>query len=248
MEPTTVIALGLVAAVIVILLAIRWGPSRRGDRAPAPDDASTRTAESPGPTRIRPSRIVVVGDPRPSTGIRTADPLGRIGATVRPRRRLLRDTSAVVLVASLVIVIVINLPAFGGQSGQVLSATATPAVAVASPVEPSIKPSGGSGSGASPEATSTAGAQPSASTASSAPTGAGPLPSSTPSSASLALLTPCEGRPDCYVYVVQRGDNLSELSRLFGVPIDAIVRLNRQITDPSIILVGDRLILPTPTR
>jgi len=73
-------------------------------------------------------------------------------------------------------------------------------------------------------------------------------PRGTPSAASLAQLERCAGRSDCYVYVVVRGDNLTRIANRFGVPLVVIVRLNPQIADPSLIVAGARITLPTPTR
>jgi hypothetical protein len=76
-----------------------------------------------------------------------------------------------------------------------------------------------------------------------------PLPrSGGPSASRLAVLTRCPGRSDCYLYVVRQGDTLSGLSAFFGARMETILRLNPQITDPSVIVRGSTLVLPTPTR
>ena len=46
-------------------------------------------------------------------------------------------------------------------------------------------------------------------------------------------------------YKVKWGDTLWDLSRKYGVTIDAIVKANKQITDPHWIYTGDTLIIPT---
>ena len=45
--------------------------------------------------------------------------------------------------------------------------------------------------------------------------------------------------------MVARGEYLIGIAARYGVPVDAIVSANR-ITDPSLIYVGERLIIPRP--
>ncbi|MDQ6794593.1 MAG: LysM peptidoglycan-binding domain-containing protein [Chloroflexota bacterium] len=74
-------------------------------------------------------------------------------------------------------------------------------------------------------------------------------PSATPAASSdrYALLTPCPTKPDCYLYTVRRGDNLSAIAHYFGTTLDA-VRLLNPWTQTKGISPGDKLILPPPTR
>lgn len=60
----------------------------------------------------------------------------------------------------------------------------------------------------------------------------------------LALLEPCPDRPDCAIYVVRAGDNLVSIARFFGVPIETMLLLNPQITEPSLIYTGLAVRLP----
>ena len=242
-----IVAIGLGAALAVVLLAIRRGLARgdNGTRA-APPSANPRPADTPaGPIFLRPSRIVVVGDVRASTGGRRTEPSGRTGPTIDSRRRILGSASAVLVVATLALLVVANLPASSQPSGAVFSATATPGSLAAPDASPAERP------GASPtNATQAPAAAPAPAPSSSAVSPGASVPgvARTASPRPLATLEPCPGRPNCYLYIVQFGDSLTELADFFGIPVDVILRLNPQITDPSLIVVGDRLVLPTPTR
>jgi LysM repeat protein len=56
-----------------------------------------------------------------------------------------------------------------------------------------------------------------------------------------SLVIPNTGGP---VYTVQRGDYLSLIARRFGTTVSAILELNPQITNPSLIYPGERIVLP----
>lgn len=74
-----------------------------------------------------------------------------------------------------------------------------------------------------------------------------PRPTPVPTSNRYALLQPCPSRPNCYIYVVRVGDNLTSIANYFGVPMTAVYRLNPWArTTP--LRAGQRLILPPPTR
>ncbi|MFL5680731.1 MAG: LysM peptidoglycan-binding domain-containing protein [Chloroflexota bacterium] len=74
-------------------------------------------------------------------------------------------------------------------------------------------------------------------------------PSATPAASSdrYQLLEPCPAAPDCYIYVVRRGDNLSSIARYFGVPLATVRELNPWTATRGL-NPGDQLILPPPTR
>lgn len=113
---------------------------------------------------------------------------------------------------------------------------------------------------ASPQPTDVALASPSSSVTNSTPPpaptatpGASPTPRPTPRTTPsptpdprLALLEPCPGTPDCYIYTVQTNDRLAKIAVRFGVPFDTILELNPWITDPNVIHPGDEITLPPP--
>ncbi len=118
----------------------------------------------------------------------------------------------------------------------------SPSSVPASIATPSPSPSTGT---ARPSATPS----PSPSAGPSSPSSAAGSPTPTGATADrLALLQACPDRPDCYVYIVRTGDNLTSIGLYFGVPFDTLLRLNPWIGDPATIHKGDRIILTTPTR
>jgi LysM domain len=128
-------------------------------------------------------------------------------------------------------------------------ATPVPSAGLPSPSPASTPaPSLASATPASPAASAPAASAPAASApAASAPAASAPAASGATADR-LALLEPCPGRPDCYVYTVRPGDNLTSIGLFFGVPFDTILRLNPWIGDPTTIHKGDRIVLTTPTR
>ncbi len=136
---------------------------------------------------------------------------------------------------------VVPTPA-GGVLGEIETAppTAVP-TPVATPVTtPLSTPS------AAPSATPTASLSPSPS-ATPAPS---PKPTAKatprPTSDRYALLKPCSGTPDCYVYVIRSGDNLFSIAKYFGVSQKTVEAMNPWVTNG--LIVGRGLRIPTPTR
>ena len=250
-------ALGVLAAVsVAAVMVIRR--SRRGILPGLSRSASRRVA-----TRIQ---AIAAGPAAEDTNaplvMRPAAP-----AAMGPRQRLWRDTSAALTVlGALVLVALIVDPT--RPSGAVLEATGSPgALAPAIAVAPTAaSPTAGSASRSPatpatpvPEATTPA-PELATPTAAAAPTrpSATPLPPATPrpratarprdTSDRMAVLTPCPGTTDCYMYVVRRGDNLLSIANWFGIPYATVLSLNPQIDDPGAVYAGERITLPTPRR
>ncbi len=175
-------------------------------------------------------------------------PSVRLGHTVgslhlRPQARRSRRPRPAMMAAigalAAAVVLAVGFAALRGGLDPAGRAPAMSIVAVASPSVPTA-----------PSASvlaATASASPAAATATARPTG---QPSGSPSPAAspdrLALLTPCPNEPDCYQYRIRRHDNLRGIASFFGVPYQTVLDLNPQIENPSIIHVGDIVILPPP--
>jgi LysM repeat protein len=119
-------------------------------------------------------------------------------------------------------------------------AATPPAVAVASPVA-TIVPE------PTPIATIPPGSEPSPATSEAPPSVApspatGGPPSLDPSDP-LLQLPPCPGLPGCFEYTIRRGDSLSGVANRYGIPVPTVLALNPEITDPSVVVVGNVLYL-----
>jgi hypothetical protein len=75
-----------------------------------------------------------------------------------------------------------------------------------------------------------------------------PKPTTAPVSNRFQFLTRCPSTPNCWIYTVRAGDNLRSIVNWFGVPYDTVLKMNSQITDPTLIRAGDKIRMPPPTR
>jgi LysM repeat protein len=140
-----------------------------------------------------------------------------------PRQRLWRDTSAVLLIGVIGVLLAGSILPPARDDGAVLEATATPGAPQSPPASP---PAPG------PE-------QPAPS----------PEPPELPEEPSPAV--PGDGAsetpsPTVRVHVVVRGDTLSSIGLAYGTTVDAILVANPQIADPNLIVVGERIVIPPP--
>jgi len=202
--------------------------------------------------------------------------LAGVGPAGRARRRVGRPTAValgILLVSTAAAVGFVlvgggsELPLAGIEGASPTSGAGTRS-AGPSPGAPSAGSAGSAGSAwsagsASPAAPAGAGSSVAPPAASAAPT---PVPTldataatpsatpgalaatPTPTSSLLALLDPCPDRVDCYLYTVRRNDTLHRIADMFGVPYSTVRALNPWIVDPNLIRVGDRIVLPPPTR
>jgi LysM repeat protein len=109
----------------------------------------------------------------------------------------------------------------------------------ATPPVPSMSPSAAPPSAAPPSA-----APPSvAASPDATPAGSVEAATATPAPATPAVTPTAEPTATAQTYTVQRGDTLSSIARQFGTTVDALVAANG-ITDPSIIGVGQTLVIP----
>lgn len=219
------------------------------------------------PILPQPAIPAIASTPRPTvepqaTDARAPAVTERVGAAlalarVSVRRHVtIRPATAaawIILVGTLIVVIALltargglTLPSLAPSSSGLAGANpslGSPSATV--PPTPSLSPPPSS----SPTVAPTPSASPSASP-SSAPS---PTPSTSPSASSpfspeqLAVLKPCPGKPDCYQYRIKSGDNLHNIATFFGVTYQALLAANPQITNPSVIHVGQQVIVPFPT-
>jgi hypothetical protein len=78
------------------------------------------------------------------------------------------------------------------------------------------------------------------------PTQRPPAVTPPPTSDRFAVLTKCPSTPDCWIYVIRAGDNLTSIANWFGVSYDRMIAMNPDLRRP--IHAGDQLRIPTPTR
>lgn len=232
----------VVAGAAIVLLVLTRVP-----------DASDRTLDRTSRERIdeRLTEFFGSGEPGDGGDVAWGQSLSRAGRA-DPRIRLWRDTSAVLMVVGIGIIAVTLV---NGQppTGGVLEATATP---------PSGVPTADTNMPAtripSPEATpTTVAASPSVAAAEpgvearQAPSpgqSSGANAAQTPSPGRLALVTPCPGEPDCYLYELRSGDNLTSVATYFGISSEELLERNPSITNPSAVRAGQVIRIPTPRR
>jgi LysM repeat protein len=150
------------------------------------------------------------------------------------------------IVAALGILLVSAVASFGfvlARGGlampQAPDATGAVAAATGTPVPTAIAAVATASPSPTPEPTPTA-------TPSPTPV-ATPAPTPAPSSDRYALLQPCPDKPDCWIYTVRRGDNLTGIAKYFGIPLQTVRDLNPW-TETKGLEPGQELILPPPTR
>jgi LysM repeat protein len=237
----------------------------------APDPANRCAAlPAPVPQSLRQQELVCltsghVNCPRYLRGAQLASHLPQDGASraLTPATAVALLVFAAAFMLSLAFVvtngglqIVAAAPSPGATSDALAAAASATPTGLASPV-PTVTPAPSPTPPATPAATAipspTPAPTPSPTTsATPAPTpGRTPVPTAVPtprpSSNRYALLKPCPGTPNCWIYVIRSGDNLSSIAHYFGVPLATIRSLNPWTTT-SALKVGRQLRLPPPTR
>ncbi|MBI3751323.1 MAG: LysM peptidoglycan-binding domain-containing protein [Chloroflexi bacterium] len=165
------------------------------------------------------------------------------GPTAARGRRVL--TPAVTAAAAFAALSFLVSVAFVGVRGGLqlpVAATATPALAVGSPSwtpQPTVMPS--MSPAETPSPTPVASAAPSAAPTASATPAATASPSGPPDP--LLALPPCPDHPGCYLYTVRRGDSFTAVSDRFGLLLWITRALNPEVTNESVITIGQTLYL-----
>lgn len=244
MEPSSVLVLIVAAVLAIAAVALFRLGGRRGD--PVLDRASRE--------RIR--RRIGELDHLARRRRAASTPVGVAPALLpEPHRRLWRDTSAVLVLLGASLMVVLVATQAMAPTGAVLEATSRPAGTQAptssSIGAPSLIASGAAATGSAVARSTTRPPAPSPTqraVATTDPTRAAPTAVPRDTGDRMAVLTACPDQPDCYVYVVRRGDNLVSIANWFGIPYDEVLELNPQIADPSRVHAGDRITLPRPRR
>ncbi|HEX7949217.1 MAG TPA: LysM peptidoglycan-binding domain-containing protein [Candidatus Limnocylindrales bacterium] len=162
-------------------------------------------------------------------------------SAARGRRVLTPAVTAAAAFAALSLMVSVAFVGVRGGLQLPMAATATPGIAAGSPpastAPPSVAPTGPPT--AAPSPTSVASVEPSP-----APTPvATPAASNTGPRDPLLALPPCPGRPGCFLYTVRRGDSFSAVSDRYGLLLWITRALNPEVTNESVIAVGQTLYL-----
>jgi hypothetical protein len=251
------------------------GPDRAADgplRAPAPGDACPFLAAIDIQDRLRPAsltpdtanRCLSTGEPvaptardqaalclsgeqaacprfvRATRGVRADAPIPAHGPRISAP---IAAAGAVVALAALLAGV--SLAAEGDLSVGLGGASSSAPAATAGAAGPAAS------SGGSVAAASLAPATPAATPVPTpAPSVASPTPASTPAPKpkKYAGLTACPGVDDCYIYVVKRGDTLAAVAARYGLTLDEVLARNPKIRDPGLIVLGQKIRMPTPRR
>lgn len=249
MGPSSVLLLILAAALAVAAVVLLRTGEQRGD--PVLDRTSRDRI------RRRISELDRSARARGPVPVLSNAATGRVSG---PHERLWRDTSAVLVLVGASLMVVLAVTHALSPTGAVLEATSRPTsdlaaaptdTALAVPSAPAAEPS------TTPLPTESPSATPTATPQATPPPKPRPTPAATRARATtesrdtsdrMAVLSPCPGQADCYVYVVRRGDNLVSIANWFGIPYDEVLARNPQIQDPSRLHAGDRITLPRPRR
>jgi LysM repeat protein len=178
------------------------------------------------------------------------------GTPATPDRRIsLPILAAVALLLAAAAIGGVSVAMRGDLSAGAAGTAASGAVAGSTATSPSGPADGGSATPAVIDAGAVASTVAPSPVGSSAPPSPSPRPTATPIATPAAPtstpvaypdLTPCPGVPDCYVYVVKHGDNLTRIATRHGLTLDEVLAKNPKITDPSRIVNGQKIRLPTP--
>jgi LysM repeat protein len=174
----------------------------------------------------------------------------RAAAPPRPPRHARRVSRAILAAIAVLLVSAVGsfgfvlargglgLPQAAAATGGVEAATGTPA---ATPTTAAVVPTASPTPLPSPSPTDSPLPTPTATAVATA----APTPAAT--SDRYALLTACPDKPDCWIYAIRHGDNLTGIAKYFGVPLQTVRDLNPW-TQTKGIQPGQKLILPPPTR
>lgn len=179
-------------------------------------------------------------------------PAPRLASLVgRPAVAMRRATAVAWLILAGTLVLVIALLTVRG--GLTLPPAATPSAGAVLATPGASASTAAASPSPSPSPTPSPSPSPSTPASSTPSPTVSPGPSSSPSASPpfppdrMALLKACPGVAGCYQYRIKSRDNLHNVATFFGVTYQALLAANPQITNPSVIHVGDPVIIPLPT-